>query len=129
MVLLKGLLAAVAIYGCVLALVYIGQRSLQYHPDRSRVTPAQAGLPAAEELELKSADGETVIVWHVPPKGDRPVVLYFHGNGGSLAWRANRFRSFTADGTGLVALSYRGYGGSPRRPPPGGGSAAARAPP
>lgn len=116
MTLLKWLLAAVAIYGCVLALVYIGQRSLQYHPDRSRVTPAAAGLPAAEEIELKSADGETVIVWHVPPKGDRPVVLYFHGNGGSLAWRANRFRSFTADGTGLVALSYRGFGGSTGSP-------------
>jgi fermentation-respiration switch protein FrsA (DUF1100 family) len=116
MTLLKWLLAAVAIYGCVLALVYVGQRSLQYHPDRSRVTPAAAGLPTAEEIELKSADGETVIVWHVPPKGDRPVVIYFHGNGGSLAWRANRFRSFTADGTGLVALSYRGYGGSTGSP-------------
>ena len=114
--LLKWLLAVVGIYGCVLAVVYLGQRSLQYHPDRSRVTPAAAGLPAAEEIELKSADGETVIVWHVPPKGDRPVVLYFHGNGGSLAWRANRFKSFTADGTGLVALSYRGYGGSTGSP-------------
>ncbi len=117
MTLLKWLLAAVAIYGCVLALVYIGQRSLQYHPDRSRVTARRRpASPAAEEIELKSADGETVIVWHVPPKGDRPVVLYFHGNGGSLAWRANRFRSFTADGTGLVALSYRGFGGSTGSP-------------
>jgi pimeloyl-ACP methyl ester carboxylesterase len=116
MALLKWLLVAAAIYGCALALIYFGQRSLQYHPDRSRVAPATAGLPAAEEIELKTADGETVIVWHVPPKGDRPVVLYFHGNGGSLAWRANRFKSFTADGTGLIALSYRGYGGSSGSP-------------
>src|SRR5260221_230684 len=101
---------------CMLAVVYAAKRSLQYHRDRIRTPPTAAGLFAAEEIELTTADGEKVIVWHVPPKGDRPVVLYFHGNGGSLAWRANRFRSFVADGTGLVALSYRGYGGSTGNP-------------
>ncbi len=116
MTLLKFFLTAVAIFGVVVLLAYLGQRSLQYHPDRTRTLPAMAGLPAAEEIEPTTADGETVIVWHVAPKGGRPVVLYFHGNGGSLAWRAERFRSFTADGTGLVALSYRGYGGSSGSP-------------
>src|SRR5215207_5970059 len=116
MALLKWLFFAVAIFGCVAAVAYAAQRSLQYHPDRARVPPDAAGLFGAEEIELTTADGEKVIVWHVPPKGDRPVVLYFHGNGGSLAWRANRFRSFVADGTGLVALSYRGYGGSTGSP-------------
>jgi uncharacterized protein len=52
-----------------------------------------------------------VIVWHVPPCGGQPVFLYFHGNGGSLRWREERFRDLIADGSGLVALSYRGYGG------------------
>jgi len=116
MVLLKWLFVAVAIFGFVVAVAYAAQRSLQYFPDRARTPPAAAGLFAAEEVELTTADGEKVIVWHVPPKGDRPVVLYFHGNGGSLAWRANRLRSFVADGTGLVALSYRGYGGSTGSP-------------
>src|ERR1700749_231429 len=116
MFLLKWLFAAIVIFGGVVLLAYLGQRSLQYHPDKNRVSPAMAGLPSAEETELKTADGETVIVWHVPPQGDKPVVLYFHGNGGSLASRANRFKSFTADGTGLVALSYRGYGGSTGSP-------------
>jgi fermentation-respiration switch protein FrsA (DUF1100 family) len=45
-----------------------------------------------------------------------PVILYFHGNGGSLRWRVDRFRALTGDGSGLVALSYRGYGGSSGRP-------------
>src|SRR5438046_8841635 len=103
MALLKWLFVAVAIFGGVVAVVYAAQRSLQYHPDRTRTLPAAAGLFAAGEVELTTADGEKVIVWHVPPKGDRPVVLYFHGNAGSLAWRADRFRSFVADGPGLVA--------------------------
>jgi fermentation-respiration switch protein FrsA (DUF1100 family) len=92
------------------------QRSMMYFPDRTRTPPAAAGLPTAEEIVLDTADGEKVIVWHVPSRGDRPVVLYFHGNGGALLHRANRFRALTTDGTGLVALSYRGYGGSTGSP-------------
>ena len=116
MFLLKCLFVVVAIFGCVVAAAYVGQRKLMYFPDPTRTAPAAAGLPAAEEVLLTTADVEKVIAWHVPPKGDRPVVLYFHGNGGSLAGRAKRFRAFTADGTGLFALSYRGYGGSTGRP-------------
>ena len=65
---------------------------------------------------LDTADGEQVIVWHVPPREEQPVFLYFHGNGGSLRWRDERFRSIISDGSGLIALSYRGYGGSSGRP-------------
>ena len=78
----------------------------------ARTAPAAADFAAAEEHVLDTPDGEKVIVWHVPPKGNRPVVLFFHGNGDVLAGRVPRFRAVTADGTGLVALSYRGYGGS-----------------
>src|SRR5437899_446461 len=59
---------------------------------------------------------ERVIIWHVPPREGQPIFLYFHGNGGSLRWRDERFRALIADGSGLVALSYRGYGGSSGRP-------------
>lgn len=106
----------VAGYGGLLLLVYFGQRALQYFPERARTPPADAGLPEAEEVVLDSSGGERVIVWHIPPRGEKPVVLYFHGNGGSLRWRVDRFRALAADGTGLVALSYRGYGGSSGRP-------------
>jgi uncharacterized protein len=34
-----------------------------------------------------------------------PGFSLFHGNGGSLRWRVERFRALTADGSGLVALS------------------------
>jgi fermentation-respiration switch protein FrsA (DUF1100 family) len=116
MTLLKWLLAALAVYGGLLAVMYVAQRSLMYFPETSRTPPAAAGLSGAEELELDTADGEKVVVWHVPPRGEKPVVLYFHGNGGSLRLRAARFGRLTADGTGLVGLSYRGYGGSTGRP-------------
>src|SRR6266851_100075 len=110
------LIIALVGYGGFVALLYVGQRALQYFPERFRTSPAAAGVPEAEEVVLDSADGERVIIWHIQPRGEKPVVLYFHGNGGSLAWRVERLRALAADGTGLVALSYRGYGGSSGRP-------------
>jgi fermentation-respiration switch protein FrsA (DUF1100 family) len=107
---------AVVGYGALVALLYVAQRSMQYFPERFRTAPAEAGLAGAEEVVLDTADGERVIAWQLPPRADKPVVLYFHGNGASLRWRLERFRALTADGTGLVALSYRGYGGSSGSP-------------
>jgi uncharacterized protein len=114
------LLIAVLGYAALVVLVYVAQRSIMYFPDRVRLAPAAAGLAGAEEVFLDAADGERVIAWHVAPRGDKPVVLYFHGNGGSLGLRTDRFRALTADGTGLLALSYRGYGGSSGSPSEGG---------
>src|SRR6266446_5614847 len=110
------LIVGLASYAALVALMYVAQRALMYFPERLHTSPAEAGLPAAEDIVLDTADGERVIVWHLAPRGDEPVVLYFHGNGGALRYRVDRFRALAADGTGLVALSYRGYGGSSGRP-------------
>jgi uncharacterized protein len=100
----------------LMALMFFAQRSLMYFPERVRTPPAAAGFPEAQEVQLNPADGERVIAWHVPPRDDRPVILYFHGNGGSLRLRVDRFQRIAAAGVGLVALSYRGYGGSSGTP-------------
>jgi fermentation-respiration switch protein FrsA (DUF1100 family) len=113
---LKWMIVALAGYGGLVALLYLAQRSMQYFPESFRTTPAAAGMPEAEEVFLDTTDGEKVIAWHMPPRGERPVILYFHGNGGSLRWRVDRYRALTLDGTGLLALSYRGYGGSTGHP-------------
>lgn len=108
---------AIAAYLAAAAALYVFQRALLYPaPQTTRTDPATAGFPEAQEIVLDTTDGERVIVWHVSPKAGKPVVLFFHGNGEVLAWRVPRFRAITADGTGLVALSFRGYGGSTGRP-------------
>ncbi|PAY11066.1 alpha/beta hydrolase [Bradyrhizobium sp. UFLA03-84] len=118
MTILKWLLiVAVVVYLGGLAVLYVKQRELLFPaPPVGRTAPAAAGLPEAEEHVLTSADGEKVIVWHVPAKPGRPVVLFFPGNGDFLAGRVARFKGIIADGTGLVALSYRGYAGSSGSP-------------
>ena len=103
-------------YLALAALMYVAQRALMYFPETFRTSPAEAGLAEAEEVMLDTPDGSRVIVWHVPARDGRPVWLYFHGNGGALRYRVDRFRELTAQGDGLVALSYRGYAGSTGRP-------------
>ena len=100
-----------------LALLYFKQRDILFPiPTSERTAPAAAGFPEAEEHVLAASDGEKVIVWHVPARPGRPVILYFHGNGDFLAGLVGRFKTMTADGTGLIALSYRGYAGSSGAP-------------
>jgi fermentation-respiration switch protein FrsA (DUF1100 family) len=115
---LKWLLIVVSAgYACALAVLFLVQRSFLFPvPTTVRTSPQVAGFPEVEEHVLTTADGEKVIVWHVPAKPGHPVVLYFHGNGDYLAGFFGRFRELIAEGTGVVALSYRGYAGSSGHP-------------
>lgn len=113
MTLLRWIVVLALLYLAVVAVMYALQRALLYPiPQTARTPPSAAGFPEAEEIVAATRDGERVILWHVPPAADRQVVLFFHGNADILAGRVSRFRALTADGTGLVALSFRGYAGS-----------------
>src|SRR5882724_10129175 len=118
MIVLKWILIVLAvIYLGGITVLYFKQREMLFPiPPVGRTAPAEAGLPEAEEHVLTTADGEKIIIWHVPAKPGRPVILFFPGNGDFLAGRVSRFKGITADGTGLVALSYRGYAGSSGSP-------------
>jgi uncharacterized protein len=94
----------------------IFQRKLLYFPQSSEVAPADVGLPQARVLNLKTPDGETLIAWYIAPAPGKPLILYFHGNGGGLGLRNIRFQKLTETGNGLLAVEYRGYGASTGTP-------------
>ena len=82
-----------------------------------RSAPADHGVPTGEELRIRTADGVALHAWWVPP-ADRPcgVVLYFHGNAGTIAGRAPVAARIAAAGHAALMVDYRGYGlseGSP----------------
>ena len=111
------LFAAIFIYAALCAFLFLAQRSLLYFPETIYSPPQDSGLPEAQEEKLATADGETIIVWHIPPRDEtKPVILYFHGNGGSIYYRAHRFKELADQGFGIVGVSYRGYGGSTGSP-------------
>jgi uncharacterized protein len=108
--------AALFCYAVVCAGMYFAQRTLVFPKLADHVTAAAAGFAEAQEVELPTADGERLVAWYVPPKPDKPLFIYFHGNGDTLNWRVGRDRSLVSDGSGLLAVSYRGYEGSTGSP-------------
>lgn len=111
------LLAVAGAYLALCLAMYAGQRALQYRPDTSPVAPAAVGLLQVQAETLATPDGESLVAWWSPPRHDTgPVYLYLHGNGANLGARSRRFARLTAGGAGLLAPSWRGYGGSSGRP-------------
>jgi uncharacterized protein len=103
-------------YPAILGALYFGQRRLLYHPGRGR--PQLGGLAhrGVREVRLHTADGLSLLSWYLPPPAGAPVVLYLHGNGGHIGYRAERMLHFAGAGFGVLMVEYRGYGGNPGRP-------------
>jgi uncharacterized protein len=104
-------------YVGIAAYLFVAQRSMQYRPDASAMNPSLVALPQATQETLTTSDGERIVSWWIAPRdAAQPVYLYLHGNGANLHARAARFAKLTADGAGLFAISWRGYGGSTGSP-------------
>ena len=108
--------AALLVYLAVALALYLGQRRMLFPASSFRSSAAEAGLAGFSDLTLRTADGETLVAWWKPPEPGRALVLFFHGNGGTLWNRRERARLLTADGRGLLVVSYRGYSGSTGSP-------------
>jgi fermentation-respiration switch protein FrsA (DUF1100 family) len=108
--------AVLALYACALTVLFVNQRSLLYPASDWRTTAAEAGLSGFQDLVLQTSDGERLVAWWKPPRPGKALILYFHGNGGSL-WNGRlRAQALTASGRGLLMISYRGYSGSTGSP-------------
>src|SRR5918998_5287131 len=107
---------AAVIYVALVALLYVMERTFLYPASSQRTTVAEAGLAGFQDLTLTTADGERLVAWWKPPQSGRAVLVYFHGNGGSLWNRRFRARLLAEDGRGLLMVSYRGYSGSTGAP-------------
>jgi fermentation-respiration switch protein FrsA (DUF1100 family) len=111
-ILLKSFLVIAALYAVIVAGAVVIQRKLMYFPARDRVSPLAAGLSHVVEREIATADGHRVLAWWGKAAPGQPTLLYFHGNAGSLATRAERIRKYMEFGRGVFMMTYRGYGGS-----------------
>ncbi|HYG29181.1 MAG TPA: alpha/beta fold hydrolase [Allosphingosinicella sp.] len=80
------------------------------------VDPRPWEVPA-EAVAIAAADGSRLAGWWLSPPDPRaPVVLVMHGRSGNIATRAAIVRRLAADGFGVLAFDYRGYGASSGRP-------------
>lgn len=105
-----------ALYSAVVGALYLFQRDLLFLPDTSRPVAERVAVPGLNEVTLTTADGLALLAWHVPAPAGRPTILYVHGNGGHIGYRADRAAALSAAGYGILLVEYRGYGGNPGAP-------------
>ncbi|MBV9201497.1 MAG: alpha/beta hydrolase [Alphaproteobacteria bacterium] len=106
--------SALAGYGVLVGGLYIFQRQLLYFPDSKRPELGNLRELGVREVTLTTGDGLALLAWYLPPSGTRtrPVIAYFHGNGGHIGYRAERLRWFAGTGYGMLMVEYRGFGGN-----------------
>lgn len=110
------LIFAVTAYVFIAAFMYVTQRGHQYFPGHQALAASAVGLKGVEDLKLESTDGETLQAWYSKARPGKATILFFQGNGGEIADRAERFAAYQAEGFGVFFLSYRGYGASTGTP-------------
>jgi fermentation-respiration switch protein FrsA (DUF1100 family) len=106
-------------YTGVITWFYLNQDSIIYPGDRGDIAPAAKGLTGFEEVRVETPDGEKLAAWWKAPPAGSGVVLYLHGQTGSLGtedYIVTRSRDMAEAGLGVLALDYRGYGGSTGHP-------------
>ncbi len=105
-----------ALYSLVIASLFLLQRQILFRPAQDRPDFARVEVAGLEEVALPTADGLRLLAWFLPPRGEAPVLLFLHGNGGHIGHRTERIRRFAAQGWGVLLVEYRGYGGTPGMP-------------
>ncbi len=100
----------------VVGVLYTMQRSILFVPDTARPDPADTRAPMMQRVSAETADGLVLEGWWHTPAPGRPAVVYFQGNGGSIAGRDEKARRLVERGYGVLLAGYRGYGGNPGAP-------------
>ena len=107
------LLAFVLCYIGIGGVLCMIQRDMIYVPDRTRADLSRTG---ALPLDVVTDDELKLRGWYIPPKGNKPVAVFFHGNAGHAGHRDYAAVSFIRRGYGFLFVEYRGYGGNPGKP-------------
>lgn len=108
---------AFLLYGALVALAYVMQRSLIYITSPLKPSLSQTIVADVKEVSIATEDGLALAAWYKPPASSaHPVILRFHGNAGNVWWSMDSMKAFAAAGFGVLAAEYRGYSGNPGTP-------------
>ncbi|WP_456718067.1 MULTISPECIES: alpha/beta hydrolase [unclassified Bradyrhizobium] len=65
---------------------------------------------------MTTKDGERLVAWYAPAREGCPLIVFLHGNNETISQETGRFTRITEACFGLLAVDYRGYGGSSGHP-------------
>jgi fermentation-respiration switch protein FrsA (DUF1100 family) len=69
-------------------------------------------VPEMREITLLTSDGLSLYSWYYKGDEDKPIIIYFQGNAGTIFDRDYKARYFIDLGYSFLMLGYRGYGGN-----------------
>src|SRR5207249_2934237 len=104
---LKVVLSITAIYFALLLFFYLMQRHLIYFPFSLEQipSPAAAGVPEMQVVNLRTNDGLTLKAWYCgPTQSHKPTLVYFHGNAGHIGNRAFLVKPFLTTSYGVLLV-------------------------
>src|SRR5947199_4400378 len=119
MLVLRILIGLGLAYLVLLLLAWLFQDRLAFPAPRARMPdPKRVGVENGERVELVSGDGTKLVGWYLRavdlhrPSPPSPALLWFYGNGETVAAIWPVVREFQPPGTAVLVLDYPGYGGS-----------------
>jgi uncharacterized protein len=108
--------AVVFAYAAAVSVLYFKQTELLYRADPLHISAVDAGLSGVMELALPTSDGEKIQAWYSLAKPNKATILFCHGKGGNMAYRAKRWQYYVERGYGVMFFDYHGFGGSTGAP-------------
>jgi fermentation-respiration switch protein FrsA (DUF1100 family) len=109
---MRAALLAILFIAALWALVQWAQPRMAFFPlPGVQRTPQNAGLEF-KDLRITTIDGVVLHGWWMPHPSPRGQIIYWHGNGGNLALWLDVFVDLRRHGFSVLAVDYRGYGGS-----------------
>ncbi len=94
----------------LLILVKYLENNSVFFPGKSiNETPASVGLDH-EDLYLTTKDGIKINAWLIKTHAHAPIVIFAHGNAGTIGNRISKIKFFHDLGLNILAFDYRGYG-------------------
>lgn len=104
--------AALALYA------HYVKRSGMFFPDRYPLGDWAPNLTIKpQDYFFTTADGVRLHAWFFrAPAPDAPLIIYFHGNAGHLAYRAPFASELASRGLSVLVFDYRGFGRSDGHP-------------
>src|SRR5438874_1732177 len=122
MVILRIIVGLVLAYVVLVILAWRFQERLAFPAPRAPLPdPQRVGVANGEKIEVTMEDGTRLVGWylastifHQPPQPSQPAagLLWFYGNGETIAAIWPIVREFQPPGTALLVVDYPGYGGS-----------------
>jgi hypothetical protein len=103
----------ITLYAVAVGILVLGQRRLLFRPKPPSPPPESAGAVWMTPVR----QGKSLLGWYAPPSTETaPVLVFFHGNRGTLERVAAKTATWRQQGMGIFAATYRGYEGNPGLP-------------